>query len=77
MSDAADEKIMGLVPKSRYMYFTYMFLLVRCRKHVLFHPFHSWPYICQRNICLDGSWATCAYHGGYRLNQAQEQFQCD
>ena len=28
MSDVNDEKIMGIVPKARYMYFAYMFLLV-------------------------------------------------
>lgn len=39
MSDAQDEKIMGIVPKARYMYFAYMFLLVSAAGNALFSVF--------------------------------------
>lgn len=39
MSDASNDKIMGIVPKDRYMYFTYMFLLVAAAGNALFSVF--------------------------------------
>lgn len=40
MSDASNnDKIMGIVPKERYMYFTYMFLLISAAGNALFSVF--------------------------------------
>lgn len=39
MSDTNEEKIMGIVPKARYMYFAYMFLLVSAAGNALFSVF--------------------------------------
>ena len=35
----SDEKIMGIVPKARYVYFTYMFLLISAAGNALFSLF--------------------------------------
>lgn len=39
MSDASAQKIMGIVPKNRYVHFAYMFLIISAAGNVLFSIF--------------------------------------